>query len=96
MVILLVVVLREVVKQGIGPKRSVPAKSPLERPATLRQCEALGVGMQVHTTPGRGSPPVGKQGSRDRDDAQQVRLGSADPAPDTCADRLDAAGHTEV
>ncbi len=96
MVIVLLVVLREVVKQVVRPQRPVEAKSPVERPATLRQCEALGVGVQVHTTPTRGPSPIGEQGSRDRDDAQQVRLGSADPAPDTCADRLDAAGHTEV
>jgi hypothetical protein len=52
--------------------------------------------VQMSATPRRRTSRVGEQDSIDRDDAQQVRLGDADPAPDTGSDRLDALRHAPV
>jgi hypothetical protein len=66
------VVLREVVKQGIRARQAIEPKGSPKRSATLRQREALGVGMQVRSTTARGPSRVREQGSVDHDDAQQV------------------------
>jgi hypothetical protein len=67
-----------------------------ERPATLRQREAVRIEVQVSASSRRRTSRVWEQNSVDRDDAQQVRLGDADPAPDTGSDRLDALRHAPV
>jgi hypothetical protein len=86
----------DVTLEGRRIEWSVKAQGPRERPAALRQREAFGVAVQVRTTSVRSASRVRKQDSLDRDDAQQVRLGSAFPAPDTCPDRLRTPRHRRV
>jgi hypothetical protein len=88
--------LREVRLESGRVGCSVEPKGLPERPATLRQREAVRVGVQVSATSRRRTSRVGEENSVDRDDAQQVRLGDADPAPDTGSDRLDALRHAPV
>jgi hypothetical protein len=64
--------LLEVAQQSVRAERAVEPQSSRERPAALRQREALKVEMQVRTTAVRCASRVGKQDSLDRDDAQQV------------------------
>ena len=61
----------DVVKQGVGAKWSLDLQGSRERPAALCLREALEVGVQVGTSATRRASWVGKQGSIDRNDAQQ-------------------------
>jgi len=61
------------------------AQSPAERPPTLRQCEAVGGGVQVRPTTRQAPPWVRNHNGSGRDDAQQVGLRGPDPAPDARA-----------
>jgi hypothetical protein len=64
--------LPEVRPEGRRVERAREAKSPRERPPTLRQRETVEVAMQVGTAATRTASRVGEQDSVDRDDAQQV------------------------
>jgi hypothetical protein len=91
----LLAVLLDVRPEGCRIEHFREPQGSRERSATLRQRETCGVAVQVRTTSARTASRVRKQGSLDRDDAQQVRLRGADPAPNTGADRLNALGHFE-
>jgi hypothetical protein len=89
-------VLREVRLESSRVGCPVEPQGLPERPATLRQREAVRIGVQVSATSRRRTSRVGEKNSVDRDDAQQVRLGDTDPAPDTGSDRLDSLRHAPV
>jgi hypothetical protein len=68
----LVFALLDVAPEGCRVERSRDPEGSGERSPTLRQRETVEVGVQVRTAARRRASRVGKQGSLDRDDAQQV------------------------
>ena len=65
-------VLLDVRKQNCRVERTAHPKGSLECSAALRHRKAFGGRMQMSTTTVRTTVRVGKQGSVDRDDTQQV------------------------
>src|SRR4051794_12433457 len=80
----------DVRRDGRDVRCPVEPEGPSERPATLRQREAVAVGMQVRTPARHPTSRVGDELPLDRDDTQQDRRGGTGPAAHTRAHRLRA------
>jgi hypothetical protein len=70
-----------------GVERSNVSQRPGQRPPTLGEGEAAGVGMQVCTATRQPSPPVGNRDAVDRNDPKEVGLHRPPPAAHARAHR---------